>query len=218
MKTSQFEIVILEQGWLGESETEYDLCSHGRIKLVIGGNDISTGNEKYGISESALALLRTLKSNHSTEYPVANRLIFHGCGTMLMMGCPIGINWDVTHTQDEVLLDHVIRYDTTNEEHGIKIDTQTHLAFAQYRQQVIAFALQAKELFEKSPRSFHFDNVSYVNRKLSQKVQRFLRYNLLKVGVPVQSLEDLTRQEVDKFDRQQFTAFWAEYNTLLNEY
>jgi hypothetical protein len=41
-----------------------DLCSHGGIRLTIGGQVIALGedDDEYGISESALALLRTLES------------------------------------------------------------------------------------------------------------------------------------------------------------
>jgi hypothetical protein len=158
METSLFEIEILEQGWLGSEQTEYDLCSHGKIRLVIGGYVISSGEEEYGISESALALLRTLASNHSRMYPVAERLVFHGCGTLLMMGCPIGINWNVTHTPDGVRLDNIVRYDTTNEEQGVKFNgLQVLLTEEDHRRRVVAFALQAKQFFQESPRSYYDD-------------------------------------------------------------
>jgi hypothetical protein len=158
METSQFEIEILEQGWLGSEDTEYDLCSHGKLRLVIGGQVISSGEERYGISESALALLRTLASNHGREHPVAERLVFHGCGTLLMMGCPFGIDWDVTHTPEGVRLDNIIRFDTTNEKHGIKFDgLVAQLTEEEYRRQVIEFALKARQLFQESPRSCYDD-------------------------------------------------------------
>ena len=158
MSTSQFEIEILEQGWLGSEQTEYDLCSHGKIRLVIDGQVISSVEENYGISESALALLRTLKSNHNEVNPVAERLIFHGCGTLLMMGCPIGINWNVTHVQGRVILNNIIRFDTTNEERSTKFtDLEAKLTEEDYRKQVIAFAVKAKQPFQESPRSYYDD-------------------------------------------------------------
>jgi hypothetical protein len=159
MEISQFEIEILEQGWLGSTQTEYDLCSHGRIRLVIGGQVISSGEEEYGISESALALLRTLNSNHSKTHPVAERLVFHGCGTLLMMGCPIGIDWNVTHTQEGVRLDNIIRFDTTNEEQGIKYNgLEALLSGEDYRRRVFQFAIKARQLFQESPRSYYDDH------------------------------------------------------------
>ncbi len=158
MATSKFEIEILEQGWLGSEEIEYDLCSHGKIRLVIGGQVISSGEVDYGISESALALLRTLKSNHDEEQPVAEKLVFHGCGSLLMLGCPIGINWTVTHAQGNVVLANIIRFDTTNEEHGKKfLELEAVLTEEEYRKQVIAFAVKAKQPFQESPRSYYDD-------------------------------------------------------------
>ncbi len=158
MGTSQFEIEILKQGWLGSTQTEYDLCSHGRIRLVIGGQVISSGEEEYGISESALALLRTLNSNHSKAHPVAERLVFHGCGTLLMMGCPIGIDWNVTHTQEGVRLDNITKFDTTNEEQSIKYNgLEAPLSREDYRRRVFQFATKAQQLFQESPRSYYDD-------------------------------------------------------------
>lgn len=94
-----FEILITRQGWLGEDDpnldydpARIDLCSHGGgVRLTIDSRVISTGehDDEYGISESALALLRTLESDHSPRRPVAERLVFHGCGLMLMTGCPV---------------------------------------------------------------------------------------------------------------------------------
>ncbi|HTE06246.1 MAG TPA: hypothetical protein VK824_08625, partial [Planctomycetota bacterium] len=73
-----FEIRILEQGWLTGCSPEEDLCSHGRISLVIGGIPIADESESAGISETALAMLRTLGSPHHAAAPVADRMVFHG--------------------------------------------------------------------------------------------------------------------------------------------
>jgi hypothetical protein len=117
MASSDFQIEILEQDWLRGGEAEDDLCSHGRIRLVIGGQVIATGElgpHEYGISESALALLRTLERDHSPKHPVAERLVFHGSGLILMMGCPIGIDWTVKHKRGRIHISDVVRYDTTD--------------------------------------------------------------------------------------------------------
>jgi len=158
---SAFQIRILEQGWLNSDhadhadDDDYDLCSHGKIELIIGGQIIANGREQYGISESAQALLRTLSADHSKAHPVAERLIFHGCGLILMMGCPIGIDWSVTHTQGEVIISDVIRYKTTNEEHGIpQSDLTVRVPIENYRSQVLYFAQRAKLPFEETKKTF----------------------------------------------------------------
>ena len=49
---------------------------------------VADGTEEVGISESALGLLRTLDSDRAS-HEEDDRLIMHGCGAILMMGCPI---------------------------------------------------------------------------------------------------------------------------------
>jgi hypothetical protein len=156
-----FNIRILEQGWLRDLLPEQDLCSHGRIRLIIGGRVIApvegdNDPQPYGISESALALLRTLEFDHTPEKPVAEKLIFHGCGTMLMLGCPIGIDWRVEHQAGYVHISDVIRYDGTGEADAVRFpDLTVDIPEAKYGQQVVAFANQARQLFDGHTKTFY---------------------------------------------------------------
>jgi hypothetical protein len=181
MGTRDFHIEILEQGWLEGSSPEedpWDLCSHGKIKLEIGGQPITSGQEDYGISESALALLRTLANDHSQQHPVAQQLIFHGCSGLLMMTCPIGVDWSVTHLPGRVRVSDIVRYDTTNEAEGVRFpDLSVELDEEDYRREIVSFAKEAKRLFS---------------------------------GV--------TKRFSDDLDRDQFEAFWSEYEQLLVRY
>jgi hypothetical protein len=56
MALSAFEIEITRQGWIDpdESDMPIDLCSHGDIRLEIGGQVIVSGEEEqwYTISTS----------------------------------------------------------------------------------------------------------------------------------------------------------------------
>jgi len=150
-----FEVEIVEQGWLkGDAHYDvvaYDLCSHGDIRLVIGGEVISAGDrgeQKYGISETALALLRTLEADHSVDAPVAEQLVMHGCGTILMTTCPVGIDWSVSHIGGHVRIANVVRRDTVAAPDEVLFPGLTaEIDEAGYRRQVIAFADRAKELF-----------------------------------------------------------------------
>jgi hypothetical protein len=162
-----FEILITRQGWLGENDPDLDydpapvdLCSHGGIRLTIGGRVIALGedDDEYGISESALALLRTLESDHSPERSVADRLIFHGCGNILMMGCPVGIDWSVSHVDGQVRIDDVVRYDTVDESEAIRFPgVAAQLSEEEYRHRVVAFAERAKQPFEGIAKEFADD-------------------------------------------------------------
>ena len=142
MTQNDFEIEITRQGWLNGLEVAPgDLCSHGDIRLVIGGMEIASGEEEYTISTSALALLRTLDSDHSPEHPVADRLILH-CGMLEMLSCPIGFDWRVTHLPGEVVrVDEVVRDETAH--FGMVVE----LPEERYRRQVVGFAEEAKTLF-----------------------------------------------------------------------
>ena len=151
MGEGDFHIDILRQGWLGDepNAAAVDLCSHGRMRIVIGGQVVTDGSEDYGVSETALALLRTLERDHSRGQPVAERLVFHGCGTMLMMGCPIGIDWSVQHLPGErVRISEVRRFDTTNDAKAVTFPELTvDLHESEYRRAVTRFATEAKRLF-----------------------------------------------------------------------
>lgn len=158
MKSSLFHLRILEQHWLEDISLVEDLCSHGKIELVIGGQVISRGDEEYGISESALALLRTLESDHCSTHQVADRLIFHGCGIILMMGCPIGIDWGVKHTSGTILISEIVRYETTIERDAVHFkDMQVKVPLEDYRKEIVDFAKEAKALFSGIKKTFSDD-------------------------------------------------------------
>lgn len=158
MSSNNFQITIVEQGWLEGCSPHEDLCSHGKIRLTIGNQSITDGDESYSISQSALALLRTLGSDHASERPVAERLIFCGCSAILMLGCPIGINWSVSHRGREVLINNVIRHYSTDKADDAEFsELSVQVPEEEYRHQIVAFAREAKELFSGITKTFQID-------------------------------------------------------------
>jgi len=158
MMTDEFRIELLEHGWLVPSDADYDLCSHGHLRLTVGGVVVVGADESFGISESALAMLRTLEADHTPQTPVADRMIFHGCGAILMMGCPIGADFTVRHHAGVVSIGDVVRYDTTKEVDGVRfpgLDVQ--IGAAAYRSEVLGFALKARDLFRGAVKRFDDD-------------------------------------------------------------
>ncbi len=150
-----FEIKIIDQSWLGNEPEQFDLCSHGKIHLIIGDQIILDGREIYGISESALALLRTLDHDHSPQNHLAEKLIFHGCGTVLMMGCVIGVDWTVRHVDQMVILSEINRWDWPDENRPTRFEgLEARLSKKQYVQMVLSFANQAKRFFEGKEKVF----------------------------------------------------------------
>ncbi|WP_282032864.1 hypothetical protein [Metabacillus indicus] len=78
IRPNPFTIKIENQGWLCNDEyDELDLCSHGEIFLSVHDTIItqSSVNEEWGISESALALLRTLENDYCCDPELDEGLI-----------------------------------------------------------------------------------------------------------------------------------------------
>jgi hypothetical protein len=155
LSSEKFHIEILEQSWLGNEPPQFDLCSHGRLSLEVEGQVILDGREFYGISETALALLRTLDHDHTLLQSLAEKLIFHGCGTVLMMGCPIGVDWTVIHENDRVQLSQFRRWDSPDEQHPQEFPgLSVTLSFKEYKNQVMAMAAQVREFFQGEFKQF----------------------------------------------------------------
>jgi hypothetical protein len=150
---SPFEIELLEQHWLDDDSCHRDKCSHGRLRISIAGCAVGDASEdNYGISTSALALLRTLESDHSRLHPIADRLVFHGCGAILLMCCPVGIDWSVRHESGAVHLCNAVTYPTVRE-----VDAVAHpeavacVPLAEYRSAVLGLASAVDDFFRSEP-------------------------------------------------------------------
>lgn len=173
--SGEFLIEIIEQGWLVPSHPESDPCSHGRLRVMIAGVEVLGGGESYGVSESALALLRTLEADHSPALPVAQRMIFHGCGNILMMGCPIGLNFTVKHHRNTVTLSEIVRYDTVNEDEAIQFPgLAIGIESGEYRLNVLRFARQARTLFVGVEKRFSDDFDASQYREFWQEYEGIL--------------------------------------------
>lgn len=153
-----FEIKIIEQGWLGNEPAQFDLCSHGKIYLTIADQVILDGRDNYGISESALALLRTLDHDHGPDNHLAEKMIFHGCGNVLMMGCVIGLDWTVRHIGQEVILSDIVRWDWPDESRPTRFEgLSVRMIKSDFVTAVLPFALAVKNFFEGADKVFFND-------------------------------------------------------------
>jgi hypothetical protein len=180
-----FHIEIVEQGWIAPRSADYDpvardLCSHGDIRLTIGGEIIAAGDGEgeYGISEAALGLLRTLESDTPDDQgePFADRLIPHGCGAILMRGCPIGIDRRIRHFDGRIRIGDVVKHVSHDDAEAVRFpDLIVELPIGEYRDEIISFALRAKEPFEGIEKSFYddFDRQSYA--EFWEEYNRLLR-------------------------------------------
>ena len=163
MSLPEFGIEITGQGWITDDEesARWDRCTHGDLRLVVGGTVIvpGDGDGEFTISTSALQLLRTLESDHVPRADGSERLILH-CGMLLMASCPIGVDWRVTHRDGMVCLEDVVRVDdrATTRFPGLVVE----VAQEEYRRQIVAFAEKAKEPFVGVEKSFEDDDYDLV--------------------------------------------------------
>lgn len=138
---AMFEIEITDQHWLGEPhEQSHDGCSHGGIRAAIAGSVVTSDDTDYGISQSALSLLRTLEHDHRRVEPVSpGYLLCHACGYPDIFGCGnFGTDWVVRHNGASVLLSEPSHFDSESGE--TKFDVQAAVPIVDYRGQVLAFA------------------------------------------------------------------------------
>ncbi|MBT2559381.1 hypothetical protein J7E24_16450 [Hymenobacter sp. ISL-91] len=113
---NQFDLRLLNIGWLENMEEEQDLCAHGQVLARIGNTVVSDASgSSWTVSATALFLLRTLTLNHTPAAPVGDQLL--PCcgfamwpnpddisGDVLVFGCPNGVDWSVENTAGGVIL------------------------------------------------------------------------------------------------------------------
>lgn len=120
---------------------------------MIAGIIMTSNEDEYGISQSALALLRTLVQDHTPADPVSGGyLLSHGCGYPIHFGCPnFGTDWVVRHEGDTVVLSHATHYAAVHvgradRLHETQFDVRARFPIDHYRRQVVAFAEEARDL------------------------------------------------------------------------
>jgi len=148
--SAKFELQIKNQHWLGDPPDQiHDGCSHGGIRAVVGGIVITSDEAEYGISQSALSLLRTLEADHCpAERVSAGYLLCHGCGYPVSFGCGnFGTDWVVRHEDGGVFLSQPSHFEPSGE---TEFDVRVHVPIGHYRTQVVAFAETARDFFSRA--------------------------------------------------------------------
>jgi len=165
----QFDIQILNQYWADQKDDNTDdLCSHGEIHLTINEVDVITEHDgEWTLSTSALQLLRSVFSDFQGQ---DTSMILH-CGMLLMMGCPISVSWDVTHTQDAVRINNVYKIPTVRGNTERFGEAEVELKLVEYARPIIKFADEVYDFFNRSEE----EKVSkgYEDREFAQFWQEF---------------------------------------------
>jgi hypothetical protein len=103
-----FSIKILNQNWLNPEDLSHtDLCSHGEFEIIIDNQVIVDKKDEldWTISTSVLSLLRSIEPYINEEERYCEKILH--CGQLLMLSCPICIDWDLTYENDTVTLNNV---------------------------------------------------------------------------------------------------------------
>ena len=148
-----FEIRIINQEWLETEHTENDLCSHGELELIIGNEKISTELDGgWTISTSVLQFLRCLEPNSETEKDF-NPIMC--CGGLLMMSCPIGIYFDLHHTDNEtIIIKNIIKQLDTGTKFIEYPNLTVELDKKDFAVKILKIAKEVKMFFENEPKKY----------------------------------------------------------------
>lgn len=110
-------MIILEPRnmfWLGGEEGyERDLCAHGNIYFEVNGHTlVDETYEEFTVSAAALFMLRILEKDYIKEDMSYNKIFPHcghsmfveESGNVLILGCNLGIDFDVLHRRNKVII------------------------------------------------------------------------------------------------------------------
>lgn len=150
---AEFKLEISNQHWLGPIEDpQADACSHGSVRAEIGAVVVTSDEAEYGISQSALALLRTLEQDHTPATRVTDYfLLCHGCAYPLGFGCGnFGTDWVVRHIGKQVVLTVATHRDVTLEPPKVRFDVMAVVPADDYRREIVAFAAEARRFYVAS--------------------------------------------------------------------
>jgi len=146
---NDFEIKIINQNFLSEDITEP--CSHGPIYLRVKSTVVSDVDDgDWVINEAALSLMRTVRygfPNLGVSPPryyadgISEETLINCCGAFMLF-CSSSIRWNVTISEEEVILDKFIK-----DEHLEYTDLKVELPLKKYAQIIYDFALQSFQFF-----------------------------------------------------------------------
>ncbi len=114
-KMTAFSIKILNHNWLNSEDLSHtDLCSHGEFEIIIDNQVIVDQKDKldWTISTSVLSLLRSIEPYNHEDGRYCEKILH--CGQLLMLSCPICIDWNLTYENDTVTLNNVHKQFSVN--------------------------------------------------------------------------------------------------------
>lgn len=164
MNLDDFKIELLDQYWIrGASDPDgnpEDLTSHGKIAVIINGQDISGCEDRhtdYGLNQSALRLLQTVFLDHSPSDGHSNPIFYHGCS--IICTCPnCVIDYRVQHLDRRVVLDQFFVSGGAESESSDRYrHLEVHLENLQYADTIIKFSEEVLDFLSLSKKTSGID-------------------------------------------------------------
>ena len=161
-KDLDFDIKIIRQHWIkddGQDDNE-DLCSHGKVYIRIGTEELST--EESGslcLSAAGLYLLRSLEQDcdlgqfSNQLVPCCGHFMIpdeNGANYVVIMGCPSGVDWKIKHRNEEVIFES-------------QKGTKGKLTFEDYKEKVLDFTREIENFYGKPEDKIVPDDGFYKN-------------------------------------------------------
>jgi hypothetical protein len=151
---------------------------------------VTSDEDEYGISQSALSLLRTLEQDHAPAGPVSGGyLLCHGCGYPDIFGCPnFGTDWVVRHEGDTVVLSQAAHYAAVpvgraDRLQETEFDVRARVPIDHYRRQVVAFAEEARDFYLASgPRQLEEGEQEFHQQFWAEFEERMARAKAAETG------------------------------------
>lgn len=192
MQERHSETIILkaiQPHWMDFPDNTKILSVEGLIEFSIGELEIvSPKDGEWRVSAAALYLLRTLTQSHTSDSPVtSDECIIPCCGEMygneggeycLIVGCGIGIDFDVIHEDGKVLITGVWR----NFEAGAALPPlpkrngrTARTTLKAWRDAVCAFADQISDLYRRSSPKEPFEEEQRIGFECFQREWARLR-------------------------------------------
>lgn len=123
----------------------YDYCVHGKVVCKIDGCNLSNDDSDWCVSASAYRFLHSLFENH---FLGAEEQMIPCCGhflipsqdktSVIISGCPNGIDFDVIHEENEVII---------RTQDGVTYN----LTFEDYKATVLSYAKQIVDFYHQNP-------------------------------------------------------------------
>ena len=114
--SNKFSLKIFDLFWLGdEKDYHEDFCLHGRVQAIIGDEILDDGLnddlDEWTVSAGAFRMLQSIYSDH---YSGKEEHLLPCCGHFMfindkmdelaILGCPNGIDWNIKHIGNDVVL------------------------------------------------------------------------------------------------------------------